>query len=287
METENNLKERIYKTVIWTCFGVAVLFLTIPFIFSPWTPSFAKLYVNPDQLFINGLLATAILSLFLMISVSIALIVNLILKSNRSLSVVQIIGWAFFAPIFTFAISMFTVRTLATFIKIPGGIKINFSDFEPLGFMITASFLSAILALIILIFNKILGTRKYSVLLVVVSLMLVIIGSWRINQNAVAIESQYVLEQCQTLAYGVVRESGLTPIGQELGLVGINPEKIKTEETLAEYGLRCRQMSAEVFALFKQNLLALSLSRKANFESYFETERVNFLKWISTNQAKQ
>lgn len=281
MEIENNLTQRISKTLVFFCFGISVLFLVIPFLFYPWTPSFVGSYFGPDQLFHNGLIATVILSLYMMISVTIVLFVNFIVRSNKSLSILQIIGWTLVTGMIAGAISIFTVATLATLIKIPGGIKINFSDLEPLGFMITTSFYSAILAFVTLILSKILNGKKYAILLLIISVILILISVWKINQNAVDMESQYVLEQCQTLAYGVVIESGLTPIGQELSGLGIKTDKSKMDKIVADYGPRCKLQSSEAFALVKENFLALSLSRKANFEADYQIERSNFIDWIN------
>ena len=283
MEIENNLNQRISKTIVFFCFGFALLFLVIPFLFYPWSPSFVGSYFSPTQLFHNGLIATAVLSLYMMISVSIVLIVNFIVRSNKSLSILQIIGWTLATGMIAIAISVLSTATLANLIKIPGGIKINFSDLEPLGFMITTSFYSAILTLVILVSSKILNSKKYAILLLVISVILVSIGVWKINQNAVGMESQYVLEQCQTLAYGVVIESGLTPIGQELSGLGIKADKSKMDKIVADYGPRCKLQSSEAFALVRENFLALSLSRKANFETDYQTERSNFIDWVNKN----
>lgn len=283
MDTENNLTPRISKTLIFFCLGISALFLLIPFLFYSWTPSFVGSYFSSDQLFHNGLIGTAILGLYMMISVSVVLIVNFIIKSNKSLSVLQIMSWTLATGMIAGAIGIFSVATLATLIKILGGIKINFSDLEPLGFMITTSFYSAILAFVILILSKILNGRKYAISLLVISALFISIGVWKINQNAVGMESQYVLEQCQTLAYGVVIESGLTSIGQELSSLGIKADKSKMEKIVADYGPRCKSEASEAFALVRENFLALSLSRKANFEADYQTERSNFIDWVNKN----
>jgi len=239
-------------------------------------------YSSIDQLLNNGLLATSVLSLFMLIPVAVVLALNFLRKSGNP-TVLQIIGSVILVGIITVGISIFSVHVLASIIKIAGGIKVNFSDLEPLGFIIMVAFYSSLLSLILLILGKVLHGRKY-LLLIVIGLLILIAGYWKIHQNAVAMESRYVLEQCQTLAYNVVRESGLTQIGQDLGALNLKSDKVKMNEILADYGPRCKKRAYEAFGMFREWLLSLSLSKKTNFESNFKIEQDNFINWINQNE---
>jgi hypothetical protein len=178
-------------------------------------------------------------------------------------------------------ISIFSLHALSSLIKIPGGIHISFSDFSSINFIVITAFCSTIVALVILILARILATRKYSVLLLVVSVIFIVIGVLKIHQNAISMESQYVLEQCQTLAFGVVIESGLTSIGQELSGLGVKADKSKMEKIVSYFGPRCKLQNSAAFALVRESFLGLSLSRKTNFEAEYQTERDNFIDWVN------
>ncbi len=217
-----------------------------------------------------------------MILVGTILIINFSAKAWRARSINVILGSALMAGFITFFVTIFSVHFISTLITIPGGIDIRFSDFEPLSFLVGSSFLSTVMTFILLAVDGVVKTAKYLVILLLVAAVICFAGLKRINQKSIVLESQYVLEQCVTLARGTVERSGLTSIGTELLTLGKPVEETKKQDILTTFGRRCRQISPEAFDLFSYRLSALSLSRGSDFGSSIQIERDNFIKTINS-----